>query len=479
MENKNDRKLSFVMLAAMIIGSTVGSGIFTVTADMAASGAHAGAILIGWAICGVGMLGLTMSFFGLNKVRPDLTNGIYSYAREGFGEFLGFSTAWGYWISALLCNVSYATLLFGAIGYFFPAFGDGNNLLSIICASVLIWLLCLLILRGVKEATIVNVVTTISKLVPILVFIVAIIFVGAFKPSVFMENFWGDGSLPVMTQIKATTSATVWSFIGIEGAVVLSGRARRSSDVGKASLIGFLGILAIYVMVAILSLGTVPVEEMAEFKNPQMAQILEAAVGPWGAALINIGVILSLAGSFLGWTILAADCPHSAAQQGVFTKAFARSNKNEAPTFSLVLTTGIIQLFLIILYFNASTYQIFYVLSAGMAAFPYLFSAAFYLKVAAKGQGFEKESKGALLRARIFALIGTVYGLWMAYSMGLSLVMITTVLYAPGIIIYLVGRKERGEKPFDRGYEKVLAAAIVILAVISLVLILNGTLQMF
>ena len=119
-----DESLSFTKLTAMIIGSTIGGGIFTTAGDMAASGAHTGSVLIGWAICGIGMFGLMMCFFGLNRVRPDLTNGVYSYAREGFGEFVGFNSAWGYWVSALLCNVSYTTLLFGALGYFFPVFGS-------------------------------------------------------------------------------------------------------------------------------------------------------------------------------------------------------------------------------------------------------------------------------------------------------------------------------------------------------------------
>ena len=238
-------QLGFWSLAAVITGSTIGSGIFTITADMAAGGAHTGAVLIGWLICGIGMMGLMMSYFGLNRVRPDLTNGVYSYAREGFGEFVGFNSAWGYWLSALLSNVSYMTLLFGAIGYFFPVFGNGNNLISVICASIVVWLVNMLVLQGVKEAAGISIITTIAKLVPILVFIVAVIFVKAFDSDIFFDNFWGDGTMSLSAQIKETTSATVWSFIGIEGAVVLSGRARRTEDVGKASITAFLGILAI------------------------------------------------------------------------------------------------------------------------------------------------------------------------------------------------------------------------------------------
>lgn len=471
--------LSFSRLIAMIIGSTIGGGIFTTIGDMAADGAHTGAVLIGWAIAGVGMLCLTMCFFGLNKVRPDLTNGVYSYAKEGFGEFVGFNSAWGYWISALLCNVSYTTFLFQSIGFFFPAFGEGNNLLSIVCASIIIWILNFLVLHGVKEAAGLNILTTISKLIPIFVFIVAIIVVRKFDPHIFMHNFWGDGSMPVLDQVKATTGATVWSFIGVEGAVVLSARAKKSSDVGKASVTGFLGLLAIYVMVAVLSMGVMPSEEIAQLENPQLAGILAEAVGPWGAILINIGVILSLAGALLGWTIIAADCPYSAAKQGVFMKAFARSNDKGSPTFALFLTNGIIQLFLIVLFFNASSYQIFYNMSASMIMVPYLLSALYYAKVTVKKEGVLSDyNSGLLTKERILAIIGSVYGVWMLYSGGLESLLITSVLYAIGIVVYVIGRRERNEKSF-KPYEAVICACIIALAIISIIMIATGRLNPF
>ena len=471
--------LGFVQLIAMIIGSTIGAGIFTTIGDMAANGAFSGAVLIGWGIAGIGMLALSLCFFGLNKVRPDLTNGVYSYAKEGFGEYVGFNSAWGYWLSALLCNVSYTTLLFGSIGYFLPMFGAGNNLLSVVCASVIIWILNFLVLRGVKEAAGLNIITTIAKLVPLAVFLVSIVFIDAFDFDIFKHNFWGDGSMSLLDQIKGTTGATVWSFIGVEGAVVLSARAKKSSDVGKASVMGFLGLLTIYVLVAVLSLGVMPAEEIAKLDNPQLAGILEAAVGPWGATLVNLGVILSLAGALLGWTIIAADCPYSAAKQGVFMKAFARDNKHGSPEVSLFITNGIIQAFLIIVYFNASTYQLFYNLSASMIMIPYLFSALYYAKVTFKKEGMLAEySAGALTRERIFAIVGSIYGVWMLYSGGLSYLLATTILYAFGLIVFVLGRKERGEKPF-KAHESIIAIAIVALAVISVVMIAKGSLKVF
>lgn len=444
---------------------------------MAASGAHTGAILIGWAIAGVGMLSLMMCYYGLNKFRPDLTNGIYSYASEGFGHFMGFNSAWGYWISALLCNVSYVCLLFGALGYFIPAFGAGNNLLSIVVGSVFVWVMAALVMRGVSSAAFLNVITTVAKVLPLLVFIIAIIVFRAFDADIFMENFWGTGEMPLSEQIMSTTSATVWSFIGVEGAVVLSGRAKKSSDVGKASITGFLCLLALYVLIAVLTVGSVPIEELAGYNTPQLAQVLEHAVGPWGAALVNLGVVLSLLGAFLGWTIIAADCPYSAAQQGVFSKLFMKSNEHDAPVSSLLITNAIVQVFLIIMYFNESTYQLFYGISTLMIMVPYLFSGAYYLKFAITDKGKLMKTSSDRAQAYIFGFLGTVYGFWMLYSSGLSNLMISTILYLPGLIVYAIGRKEKGLKLFDKTYEAIIAVALIVLAVYSLVQLIQGNIS--
>lgn len=473
------RDLGFVPLVGVIVGSTIGSGVFSLAGDMAANGAHTGAVLVGWAICLIGMLSLSMCFFHLNREKPELTNGIYSYAKEGYGDYVGFFSAWGYWISALFCNVSYATLLFAAVGYFFPVFGVGNNIPSIVGASIIIWLMNWIVLKGVREAAGVNLVVAICKILPLFVFIIAIIFVRAFDPAIFMDNFWGEpGGMSFLDQVKATTGATVWSFIGIEGAVVLSGRARRNKDVGKSTVIGFLCIFLIYLMISIMSMGVMPTAELAGLGNPPLAGILEKAVGKWGAALINLGVMLSLLGAFVGWTIIAADCPYSAAKQGVFTKAFAKENKNGAPEFSLYVTNGIIQLFLIIIYFKESTYQAFYNISASMIMVPYLFSSLYFLKLS-----FQRENNlsdlGRTGLAKLFAIIGSIYGFWMIYSSGLDYFLITTILYAPGIVVYILGKKEKNERYLNNIRDKVVSGALVALGVISFVLILNGTINPF
>ena len=197
-----------------------------------------------------------MCFFKLSVVKTDLTSGIYSYAKEGFGEYVGFNSAWGYWMSALLAQLSFITLLFASLGNFFPAFGSGSNLLSMTVASVVIWLLALLVLRGVNQAVAINAIVVIAKIVPIIVMIVAIILAGAFKWEIFTDNFSGAGTgMSLFDQVKGTSYTTVWIFIGIEGAVVLSGRGKNTKAAGQATLISFLSLLALYFVISILSMG--------------------------------------------------------------------------------------------------------------------------------------------------------------------------------------------------------------------------------
>lgn len=477
-KTNQENQLSFSGLTAMIIGSTIGAGIFTTAGDMASNGAHTASVLIGWGICGIGMYSLMMSFFGLNRIRPDLTNGIYSYAKEGFGEFVGFNSAWGYWMSALISNVSYITLLFGALGYFFPIFGAGNNGISILCGSIAVWLMVALVLKGVEQATVINIIVTICKLIPIFVFIVTVPLLRAFDFDIFMTNFLGNGTMPLWQQVMATTSSTVWAFIGVEGAVVLSARARKSSDVGKASLTGFIGLFALYVIVAVLSMGVMTTEELASLDNPQMAQILEFVVGSWGAKLVNIGVIISIMGALLGWTIIAAECPYEAAKQGVFTKAFAKSNRNGSPAVSLIITNLIIQGFLLVILLSESSYLAFYTIGSSMIMLPYLLSALYYEKITRHGEGFESVSRGEVLKCRIFAVIGSIYGLWMIISAGVVQFLITSILYAPGILVYVKGRKENGLSTF-RPYERNIAVLLVVLAIASIVLMAMGVINPF
>ena len=275
-------KLGLGALTAMVIGSMIGSGVFSLPQNMAAQAGPL-ASLIGWAITGIGILAFAFVYKSLAIRQPKLDAGPYAYAKAGFGPFIGFASAWGYWISVSVGNVSYAVVMFSAMSYFFPVFGAGNTLPAIVGASVMLWGVHALILSGMRTAALVNLVTTIIKIVPILLFIIVAIF--AFKVDVFTLHFAGgaaSGLGSMLTQVKSTMLVTLWVFIGIEGASVISGRAARREDVGSATMLGFFTCLAIYALVSLLSLGILSQPELAVLKNPSMAGVLEHVVGRWG-----------------------------------------------------------------------------------------------------------------------------------------------------------------------------------------------------
>ena len=181
-EQPTTHKVSLSALTALVIGSMIGGGIFGLPQQMAGAAAP-GPLIIGWLITGLGMLMLAFVFQRLAVNRPEINAGIYGYARAGFGDFVGFSSAWGYWLSAWIGNVGYLVLLMASIGVFLPGFGDGNTALAIGVASVIMWLFHVLILRGIREATIVNAIVTIGKVLPLIVFVLLGLF--AFKFDVF------------------------------------------------------------------------------------------------------------------------------------------------------------------------------------------------------------------------------------------------------------------------------------------------------
>ena len=462
-------KLTLLPLTALVIGSMIGGGVFNLPSDMSRAASPA-AILIGWIITGIGMLMLAFVYQRLAVRKPDLNAGPYAYAKAGFGSFVGFNSAWGYWLGSFLGNVAYAVAIFSALSYFFPVFGDGNNLPSIIGASICLWLVHLLVLSGIKQATFINIITTIAKLVPLFAFI--LIAVLAFNWDKFNFNFWGRGDAQgvgslgsIMDQVKSTMLVTLWVFIGIEGASVYSARAARRADVGRATVIGFLGALVIYVLVSMLATGLMSQAELAGLKVPSMAGLMETVVGSWGAALISIGLIISVGGAFLSWTLLCAEIPLTCGRDGTFPKWFGKENSNGSPVNSLWATNLLIQAFLLLSLFSKSAYQFFYFIAAVATLPPYVLSGAYAFKLALSGETYGGD-RGERNKDLIIGALATVYGLWLVYAAGLQYLLMCAILFAPGILVYLKARAERGERAFN-GAESLVAAGIVLLALLA------------
>ncbi|MBA1297523.1 arginine-ornithine antiporter [Pseudomonas sp. PA-7-1E] len=441
------QKLRLSALIALVVGSMIGGGIFSLPQNMAAR-AEVGAILIGWAITAIGMLTLAFVFQTLANRKPELDSGVYAYAKAGFGDYMGFSSAWGYWISAWMGNVGYFVLLFSTLGYFFPAFGQGNTPLAIGCASLLLWAVHFLVMRGIKEAAFINQVTTVAKIVPLLMFIV--IAGVAFKADIFTRDIWGLGNPQmgsVVEQVRHMMLVTVFVFIGIEGASVYSARAQKRSDVGRATVIGFVGVLALLVLVNVLSLGIMSQPELAQLQNPSLAGVLEHIVGPWGAVLISLGLAVSLLGALLSWALLCAEILYATAQDKTMPAFLKKENANQVPVNALWLTNVMIQAFLVITLFSASTYTTLIYLASSMILVPYLWSAAYAVLLSARGEtyaGWQRRRMKDLL----VGLVALGYAIWLLYAGGLKYLLLSALLYAPGVILFALAKREQGQPLF-------------------------------
>ncbi|UVL97077.1 basic amino acid/polyamine antiporter [Pseudomonas siliginis] len=424
----------------------IGSGIFSLPQNMAAS-AGAGAILIGWLITGVGMLSLALVYQTLSNRLPAMDNGVFAYARALGGDFLGFNSAWGYWISAWIGNVSYLVILFAALSYFFPLFGEGNNKAAIAGASVVLWSLHWMILRGMRTAAQANALTTVAKVVPLLLFIGVLI--ASFQRETFMVDFWGTPALgSTLDQVKSTMLVTVWVFIGIEGASVFSARAAERANVGRATVIGFVITLILLIAVSLLSLGILRQPELAALKNPSMAGVLEAAVGPWGAVLISIGLIISVGGALLAWTLLAAESVFTPAKEKVMPITLAEESTRSVPANALWLTNGCIQLFLLLTLYSSASYLALISLATSMILLPYLFSSVYALKLTWQGETYAGH-RALQVRDMAIATVAALYCGWLLYAAGPKYLLLSALLYAPGSLIYLGTLKTRQGQPLS------------------------------
>jgi arginine:ornithine antiporter/lysine permease len=462
--------LALPALTALVVGSMIGSGIFALPSQMAGSAAP-GPLLIGWLITGAGMLMLAFVFQGLAERKPDVDGGVYGYAKAGFGEYVGFTSAWGYWISAWVGNVAYLVLLMATLGYWFGGFDGGTTTAAIIGASIVVWVIHFLTLSGVRNAAIANVVVTVAKVVPILTFI-AIAAVG-FKSGIFTTDVWGHsaGLGSTMDQVKNMMLVTVWVFIGIEGASVYSKRARARKDVGRATVLGFVGVLALLLAVNLLAYGLMAQAKIAGLADPSMAGLLKDQVGSWGADFISAGLVISLLGALIAWVLLAVEILRLPALDHVLPRTFAKENSHGSPVTALWVTNLCVQAMLLWTLVNENTYTDLIYLATSLILLPYLWSAAYQVKLAVTG-----ETYGDGHRRTRDLLVGGValgYAVWLVYAGGWEYVLVAGLFYLVGTALFVWARREN-HLPVFTAVEKVLVGVVAATSVVAVIGLFQG-----
>lgn len=479
-DTSKSAKLGLLALIAIVVGSMLGGGVFSLPQNTAATSA-VGPVVIAWLIAGIGIYFIANSFRLLSDLRPDLQAGVYMYAQEGFGSFIGFNVAWGYWLMTCFGNVAFAIILMDALNQFFPGvFTGGNNLTSIICGSVLIWGYNFLVLSGTRVAGAINTIGTIAKLVPLILFVIVLGFLINYTQ--LFTNVWGTSpaivaagsnpqeSVSLFTQILAPMTVTLWAFIGVEGAVVLSGRAKNKKDVGKATLIGFIVALFIYILLSVLPFGAMPQAELATVANPSTAGVLSHMVGDWGDWFMNVGLIISVLAGWLAWTMLCAEIPMVAGEKGAFPKVFAKTNKNHAANVSLWVSSGVMQAAMLLVYFSNNAWVTMYNISALMVVPAYITTTLFMAKICLNRQ-YDQYAKTGRTMALCSGVLGALFCLFILYASDLKYVALIPVLLTCGLPVYIWSRKEKQlAAPIFNRMEKMYLGILLALDVIVILL---------
>ena len=426
------RTIGLWTATALVIGNMIGSGVFLLPASLASYG---GISLVGWLFTAAGSFLLAWVFARMARGFPR-TGGPYAFSRRAFGDFVGFQTAWAYWLAAWLGNVAIATAFVSYLGHFIdPLAGSstGDHVLQAVVAAAAIWGLTLVNLWGIRQAGAVQAATTVLKLVPL----VAIAFVGILwvKSGNFTPfNASGDSVYGAVSGSAALL--TLWAFIGFESATIPAQHVRDPKrNLPRATLIGTITAAVIYILGAIAMVGIMPTDALSNSSAP-FADAATRIWGGWAGDAVAVGAIISAFGCLNGWILLQGQMPFAAATDRLFPKAFGRLNRYGAPAIGIVVSSVLMSAFLLPSY-NSSTvnrFTDFILLATTTTLIAYLYGVASRL-VQIIGDPVTRAPRVFWREAGI-GLIAVIYSLWLIYGAGYRFATWAFLLTAAGIPLY-------------------------------------------
>ncbi|RDI45958.1 amino acid permease [Falsibacillus pallidus] len=459
-------KLGLWILTALVVGNMVGSGIFMLPRTLSEVASPAG-VLLAWVLTGAGVLVTALVFGNLAIRKPNLNGGPQIYAKELFSKgsnasiLSGYMSTWGYWIGNLAGNIAIITTFAGYLSSFFPILTSGatlmtigsfslktGNALTFLVCTLLLWTTHFIILRGLENAGKLNFAATATKVIGFFLFIVIALF--AFEKTnilPFAEAQVDDAGNKVglLGQINHAAVATLWAFIGVESAVVFASRAKKQVDVKRATILGLLIALGIYIGISTLVMGLLNHSELVQSDKPLIDAITTVA-GPIGGKLLAALGLISLLGSTIGWVMLSAEVPYQAAKQGLFLTSFLKENKNGIPIFSMVVTNLIGQLFIFSTISNSISDAFNFVITIATLSYliPYFISSVFQLKMVATGETYVGQLRNRVTDG-IIGILSTVYSTWViiAGTADLKTFLFGMGLLASGIVFYGKLRKSK------------------------------------
>jgi len=336
---KQSKPLGLWTLTALVSGNMIGSGIFLLPSTLAKLGSIS---LLSWAFTALGAFCIAIVFAKASTL-VQKSGGPYAFAEAGFGKFIGFQTAYNYWVAVLVGNAAIAIAVIGYSMVFFPILS--NPVVGCLFAIAIVWIFTIINIIGMQVAGFIQIFVTALKFIPI--FLIAIFGWWYFHPTFLTQNF-NVTPFSNFTIFSHAIPLTLWAFIGIESATIPAGSVTKPEiNIPLATLLGTLIATIAYIASATVIMGMIPMPILALSTSP-FAAAAHIIFGQWGNWLIALGAIISCLGCLNGWILLQAQIPMAAADDNLFPKIFAKRNKANVPVYGIIITSICISLLLLI-----------------------------------------------------------------------------------------------------------------------------------
>lgn len=397
MDEKN--KIGLLPATLMVAGNMMGSGVFMLPANLAAIGSIA---IFGWLITIVGAVALALVFSKLTQIYP-ASGGPYAYAKKAFGSYMGYQTNLVYWLANVVGNVGLAVAGLGYLTTFFPTLKD--PMVMAMAQIAVVWFFTYANILGPNVVGKIQSMTTTVALIPI----VGMAVLGWFWFSA--DTYMGGWNVTGKTDISAvgmTLNFTLWAFIGVESASVSTAVVKNpTKNVPIATVAGVIIAAVCYVLSSSAVMGIVPSSELISSSAP-FSTAVSVALGPTAGNIVAACAAIGCLGSLGGWTLLVGQTAKAAADDGLFGKVFACTNKKGVPASGLAIVAGIMTLQILATMSPTASQQFGKIASIAviMTLLPYIYSS-----VAIKIIGREKMNANQGIFYTIVGLIGAFYSM--------------------------------------------------------------------
>ena len=424
---KEPAQIGLWTTTSLVIGNMIGSGVFLLPASLAAFG---GISLLGWIGSSIGAIVLALLFSKLSKRLPNSLGGPYAYTRSAMGDFAGFIVAWGYWISIWATNAAIAVTFVSYLSVFIPEL-ETNAFLAISTGLGAVWLLTFINTMGVKQAGLVQMITVVLKLIPLL----AVSFVGLFFIDFKNYTPFNMSEVSNFSAITATATLTLFAFLGLESATIPSGNIKDPErTISRATMIGTIVTILVYVIGSFAVMGMIPPHVLKDSAAP----FADAAAMMWGENArywVAAGAIISTFGALNGWILLQGQMPMAAARDKLFPKMFANENSKGTPATGIIISSLLISGLMLMNFSEglSKTFEFMVLLTTLTVLIAYLFSAASYGMILLQNKFWKKESVSQLLLAGI----AFIFSLWAILGSGEATVYWGFIAILAGIPFYI------------------------------------------